>query len=154
MYICQCVSCILWFMTSMSRSNIYKIGKIHVLCKISLIAVNHFQIITTCECFMLISFSLTLTLSQGHVSKVMEFMKLVICLLVSIARMTQSVSTVRDILLGYCSWSFCMTLIFVFWDMWACKHCFFEVWGLWPLVFLFLYQLTALYQITALHTLH
>ena len=39
-----------------------------------------YQIITTCECDVLKSFSLTLTMtvSQGHVSKVMEFMNLAI----------------------------------------------------------------------------
>ena len=44
-------------------------------------SVNLFQIIITCECVMLESFYLTLTLNQGHVSKVMQFMKLVIALL-------------------------------------------------------------------------
>ena len=48
------------------------------MCKISLIAVKLLQIITTCECVMLESFSMTLTLSQGHVSKVMKFMNLAI----------------------------------------------------------------------------
>ena len=54
--------------------------RIPFLCQRSLIAVKVYQIITTCECDVLKSFSLTLTMtvSQGHVSKVMEFMNLAI----------------------------------------------------------------------------